>query len=340
MFWTEGVCGAGVLVRFCASSCVVMWEIVWSEISAWDEPHSRLGCSSVCSSATTKGGESCFQQASDIGWSAHTHICRTHIFLSHSLSAHIFMHVCTHGSSVMKKVFVHASLISPSRHLPSHDSPVSAVLARPLRDQSRLRLHWRLHPHDLAVLSRPESAGHAPLRACIGKFGNFAKSGANHRLWAQGVRQAHFRGWWHDAQQRSEPQFLRLLETTNENIRQIGVLTVFKFSVSQRFSWWFRSLDRKQRKHAIGKPLVDREIEEREGFVISAAESMSKKSQRNRIGCYPLQIHRKSFSEESFWRVAQKFFWLMTSPRISSTKSPTSYSWWRFRSEKIKFDWV
>ena len=35
---------------------------------------------------------------------------------------------------------------------------------------------------------------------------------ALHRLWAQGVRQDHFRGWWHDAHQRSEPQFLRLLE--------------------------------------------------------------------------------------------------------------------------------
>ena len=35
------------------------------------------------------------------------------------------------------------------------------------------------HPHDLAVLSRPKSAGHAPLRTCIATFGYLAKSDAN-----------------------------------------------------------------------------------------------------------------------------------------------------------------
>ena len=37
----------------------------------------------------------------------------------------------------------------------------------------------RSHPHDLAVLSRPKSAGHAPLRTCIAKFAHLAKSDAN-----------------------------------------------------------------------------------------------------------------------------------------------------------------
>ena len=54
-----------------------------------------------------------------------------------------------------------------------------AVLARSLRDDSRLRLHWRSHPHDLAVLSRPKSAGHAPRRICIAKFGYLARSDVN-----------------------------------------------------------------------------------------------------------------------------------------------------------------
>ena len=62
-----------------------------------------------------------------------------------------------------------------------------------------------------------------------------------------------------------------------------------------RFSSWFCSSDRKQRKHAIGKPLLDREKEEREGLAIDAAESMSKKGQRNGI-CVSLKSHRKSCS--------------------------------------------
>ena len=48
----------------------------------------------------------------------------------------------------------------------------------------------------------------------------------------------------------------------------------------------------------IGKPLLDRETEERERFSISVAESMSKKGQRNGISV-SLKSHRKSCSEES-----------------------------------------
>ena len=57
--------------------------------------------------------------------------------------------------------------------------PFVAVPARSLRDHSRLRLHWRPRPHVLAVLTCPESAGHAQLRTCIAKFGYLAKSDAN-----------------------------------------------------------------------------------------------------------------------------------------------------------------
>ena len=78
-----------------------------------------------------------------------------------------------------------------------------------------------------------------------------------------------------------------------------------------------------------------REREEREGFVISAAESMSEKSQRNGI-CVSLKSYRKFSSEES-----QKIlFWWMRSPRTSATKSSTSHSSGKFRSEKIMSEWV
>ena len=70
-------------------------------------------------------------------------------------------------------------LLGRSRLLPSHVSPVFDIPARSLRDHSRQRLHWRSRPHVLAEPSRPKSAGHAPLRTCIAKFGYLARSDAN-----------------------------------------------------------------------------------------------------------------------------------------------------------------
>ena len=61
--------------------------------------------------------------------------------------------------------------VSLSRLLPSHVSPVSAVPLRPLQHP--------LSVHNLAVLHRLKSAGHAPLRTWIEKFGYLAKSDAN-----------------------------------------------------------------------------------------------------------------------------------------------------------------
>ena len=151
--------------------------------------------------------------------SVHTLTCRTHIFLVHTHSvhiSHIFMRVTyTHGSSVCKKVFAHVSFlsISPSPSLPC-DSPIFAVPARSLRDHSWLRLHWRLrHSQVLVVLSRLKSVGHAPLRTCIAKFGHLAKSDANTGYEPKEFDKIdHFCGQWHGAHQRSEPQFLQLLE--------------------------------------------------------------------------------------------------------------------------------
>ena len=52
------------------------------------------------------------------------------------------------------------------------------------------------------------------------------------------------------------------------------------------------------RKHSSGNRLPDSEREEREGSVISAAESLSKKSRLNSIGRHSLQTHRKFYSDE------------------------------------------
>ena len=54
----------------------------------------------------------------------------------------------------------------------------------------------------------------------------------------------------------------------------------------------------KAKTACIGKPLLDKEREEREGSVISVTESMSKKSRRNSIGSHSLQTHREFFSDE------------------------------------------
>ena len=50
-------------------------------------------------------------------------------------------------------------------------------------------------------------------------------------------------------------------KTASENTRQFGVSTVVESSVLHVSHWWFCSSERKQGKHAIGKPLQDRERE-------------------------------------------------------------------------------
>ena len=175
------------------------------------------------------------------GGCTHTHLSHVHFSVAQFVCAHpdIFMRVThTHGSSVHKKVFAHVSLISPSRFLPSHVSPVFfAVLARSLRDHCRLRpprLHQQSHLHDLAVLSRPKSAGHAPLRTCIVKFGFLAKFGLT-----TGTEPKEFdkiTSVDNDTMLINDPNhnFSDFSKTANENTGQFGVPTVFESSVSQR----------------------------------------------------------------------------------------------------------
>ena len=108
------------------------------------------------------------------GGCAYTHLLHTHFFcctVCLRTSAHL--HACEHTRMAQvheKGVRCMCACLSLSRLLPSHVSPVSAVPVHPLR---------LLHSvHNLAVLS-PKSAGHAPLRTCIEKFGYLTKSHAN-----------------------------------------------------------------------------------------------------------------------------------------------------------------
>ena len=90
-------------------------------------------------------------------------------------------------------------------------------------------------------------------------------------------------------------------KTTNENTSQFGVHTVFgSFVLNVFFIGDFVPQKAKKVKKACNLETVarQREREEREGFVISAAESMSKKAQRNGISVSP-KSYAKFFSEES-----------------------------------------
>ena len=147
--------------------------------------------------------------------------------------------------------------------------------------------HLTDDPHVLSVLSRPESAGHAPLRTCIAKFGYLAESDANTGYEPKRVRQDHFCGWWHD--QRSEPQFLRLLEIHEREHQTIRCSHSVGILCFARFSWWFCTSDRRKRKHATGKPLLDREKQKKDNFLWSVLQSLC---QRKFIGTVSVCVWR------------------------------------------------
>ena len=155
----------------------------------------------------------------------HTLTCCTHIFLLHSLSAHIRTFSCactyTHGSCSRKWCLLHVCLWSLSRLLPSHVSPVLAAPAHSPRHHVPVPI--------LAELSRPESAGHAPLRTCIEKFWLPGQVGCTHRFWAHRVRQDHFCELIDDPDLDEISDFSK---HTRENTELFGVTTMFKSSVS------------------------------------------------------------------------------------------------------------
>ena len=132
-------------------------------------------------------------------------------------------------------------------------------------------------PRVLAVLSRPKSAGHAQLCTCIAKFGYLAKSDANTACEAKEFDK--ITSVDNDTMLIDDPDLdgISDLSKTHENIGLFGVLTMFESSVSNVSHDDFCSSKRKQRKHAIVKPLLDKKENKKKVFVINAAESMSKK---------------------------------------------------------------
>ena len=235
------------------------------------------------------------------GECTYTHLLHAHFFCAQRAHSVLRTSSCvshTRKAQVSwKRCLSHECHFSPSRLLPSHVSPTLAVSARSLRDHSRQRLHWRSRPRVLAELSRPESEGHAQLRTCIAKLGYLTKSDAN-----TGYEPKKFgkkTSVDDDTTLINNPKhnISDFSKTTKENIRQFGVPTVFETSVSHDF-FMMILLFRWKAKKACNRETVarQREREEREGFVISVALSMSTKDQRNGI------------SEESqkilFWRVS------------------------------------
>ena len=255
------------------------------------------------------------------GECTHTHLSHAHVSAHSALTAYFaHLHAC-HIRAWLKgveKVFAHVSSLfmslSPfswftypccSLTVTSRPLPTTTSLTPTSTSSCRTFPSWKRRtcatPHLHRELWLP------------------GQIRCKHRLRAQEVRQDHFRGWWQDVHQRSEPQFLWLLEN-HTRTEDFSLLTMFQSSVSHVSHDGFAL--QIETKKACNRETVarQREIEEKEGFVISAAQSMSRKSQRNGISV-SLKGHRKSNSAES-----QKIlFWWMRSPRTSSTKGSTSY---------------
>ena len=220
----------------------------------------------------------------------------------------------THGSSAWKGS-LHMCRFSPSRRLPSHDSPSLAVPARSLRNQSRQRLHWLRHPHDLAELSRPDCAGQAQLRTCIAKFDHLASSGAN-----TGYEPKEFDKITSvdsdttliNGQNHSLSDFSKTHEREHWPIRcsySVWILSFARFSLVILFL-------REKAKKACNRETVARQRKRRERrfFVISSAESKSMKNRRNSVRSHSLQTHKEFYSDERDlrghlqWRAQQVTF--------------------------------
>ena len=143
------------------------------------------------------------------GERAHTHLLHAYFSVAHTLCAYFAHSYACCAQAWLKGVCRAHVVISLSSHLlPTHVSPVLALAVpwRSLRDHSRLRPrrpHWRFCARDPAELPRPKSAGqvHSARGRGVWLPGQVRPQ---HRLWAQRVRQDHFRGWWHDAHQRSD----------------------------------------------------------------------------------------------------------------------------------------
>ena len=220
-----------------------------------------------------------FSRQSFSGFRTHvaaTAVCKTGMVCKHSLVVRTFFctwrvhsHIRTllmrvthtHGSSPsrVKKVFVARVSYFSILLSPSHVSPILAV-------------HWRSLRRPFLTLTSARSC-RAYLswkrRACASPHEQrgvwlSGQVRPQHRIWAQEVRHNLFCGQWHDARWRSKPPWnLWLLEKhTREHwtVRCSHNVWTLRFA---RFSRWFCSSYRKQRKHASGNRLLDRERKER-----------------------------------------------------------------------------
>ena len=196
----------------------------------------------------------------------HTSSC-----VSHTRVAHVAVKRC-----------LHMCRFSLSRLLPSHVSPIFAVPARSLRDHSRQWLHWRSRPHVLAVLTCPKSAGRAQLRTCLAKFGNLAKSDAN-TGYEPKKSSTRILPWM--MTRRSSTIRTTTCPTSRKPRTRTLANSVFTQCLNPLFcTFRFCSSDTKRKKARNRETVArQREREEREGFLISVAKSMSMKSRRNSI---------------------------------------------------------
>ena len=93
-------------------------------------------------------------------------------------------------------------------------------------------------------------------------------------------------------------------EIHRKNIGQFGVSAVFEFSVSHVSHWWFCFSERKQRKHATGKQLLDREEEKKEKVLWSVLQGWCQwKVDGTRIRSHSPTTHRQFDSDDRDLRV-------------------------------------
>ena len=124
-----------------------------------------------------------------------------------------------------------------------------------------------------------------------------------HRLWAQEVRQEYFRGWWHDAHQRSEPQFSPTSRKPRTRTLDNSVFPqCFESSVSHVSHDDFALQKESKESMQSGKPLLDREREERR-FCGSVLHS---RCQRKKNGTVLVWV--RGVTENSFLKSVRKFY--------------------------------
>ena len=122
--------------------------------------------------------------------------------------------------------------------------------------------------------------------------------------------------------------FADFSKTTNENIGQIDVPTVFESSVSHVSHDDFALQIQSRKKHAIGKPLPDSERERKEKVLWSVLHSRCQGKINGTVFVWVWRVSAKFYSDG--WDLREHLQRRDRQAGISGT----------FRSEKMKLDWV